>query len=169
MEDPASIYIAPRIAAKKYGVSKTTLAQWAEKGKIRAIRCGTGPTVAHRYLVSDIEAFFQQETKNINNSSSERRIVILYARVSSSKQKDAGDLERQIQQLKDYCPTYDKIIQDVASGLNFKRKGLTSILDLVEEGGVEKIVVSYRDRLARFGIDLLERTFKKHRTILDVV
>ena len=64
---------------------------------------------------------------------------------------------------------YDKILQDVASGLNFKRKGLTSILDQVEEGGVEKIVVSYRDRLARFGIDLLEGTFKKHGTILDVV
>ena len=86
-----------------------------------------------------------------------------------NKTKEAGDLAHQIKQLKEYCPNYDKVIQDVASGLNFKRRGLTSLLDAVESGNVEKVVVIYRDRFARFGIDLLERTFKKHGTTFDVI
>ena len=48
-----------------------------------------------------------------------------------------------------------------------QRRGLTSLLDAVESGNVEKVVVTYRDRLERFGIDLLERTFRKHGTTFD--
>jgi predicted site-specific integrase-resolvase len=93
----------------------------------------------------------------------------LYARVSSQKQKDAGDLERQIQVLKQEYPSADKVITDIASGLNFKRKGLLALLDLIEKGHVATVVVTYKDRLARFGVDLIERTIKKHGATLHVV
>jgi len=104
-----------------------------------------------------------------NSEGAGKRLTILYARVSSQKQKEAGDLERQITVLKKHCPDHDKLIVDIASGLNFKRKGLLSILDLVEEGNVGTVVVTYRDRLARFGTDLIERIFRKHGTTLHLV
>ena len=131
MDNSTSLYIPPRVAAKKYGVTRDTLAKWTKKGKIRFVRCGTGITSAHRYLSSDIERHF-----NVLHTPSTERAIIIYARVSSTKQKEAGDLARQVKQLKEYCPNYDKVIQDVASGLNFKRRGLTSLLDAVESGNV---------------------------------
>ena len=162
------VYVAPRIACKKYGVTRTTLAGWAKAGKIRCIRAGTGCTSARRYHAGDLRVQFGLPAVE-EGQNQEQRIVILYARVSSTKQCDAGDLERQIGTLKNYYPTYDKLISDVGSGLNFRRKGLLSLLDAVEAGRVAKVVVTYRDRLARFGIDLLERTCRTHGTTLDVV
>ena len=55
---------------------------------------------------------------------------------------------------------------DIEHHFNVLRR---SFLDAVESGKVEKVVVTYRDRLARFGMDLLERTFRKHGTTFDVV
>src|SRR3989338_5563584 len=116
-------------------------------------------------------------TKKTSGSSSRsscltenrRRLVVLYARVSSQKQKEAGDLQRQIDLLKHEFPNHDKLFVDVASGLNFKLKGLLSLLDLVEAGSVSQVVVSYKDRFARFGTDLIERTIKKHGATLHMV
>jgi putative resolvase len=146
-----SKYIPPRVAVKQYGISRTTLANWAKEGKIRAIRLGEGHTSGHRYNEDDLRIHL-----NIKDAPGEvrKRYTILYARVSSPKQKAAGDLDRQIELLNQEFPNHDKVISDVASGLNFKRKGLITItlLDLVEKGHVADIVVSYRDRLARFGV-----------------
>ena len=125
MDNSISLYIPPRVAAKKYGVIRATLAKWAKEGKIRFVRCGTGITSAHRYLSSNIERHF-----NVLRAPSTERAIIIYARVSSTKQKKGGDLARQIKQLKEYCPNYDKVIQDVASGFNFNRRGLTYMLIL---------------------------------------
>ena len=60
-------------------------------------------------------------------------------------------------------------ITDIASGLNWKRNGLRSLLELVYKGTVKKIVVAYKDRLARFGFELLEWIFKQHETELVVL
>ena len=150
MDNSTSLDIPPRVAAKNYGVTRATLAEWEKEGKIRF---GTG-----------IKRHF-----NVLRTPSTERAIIIYDQVSSTKLKEAGDLAHQIKQLKEYCPNYDKVIQDVASGLNFKRRDLTSLLDAVESGSVEKVVVTNRDRLARFGIDLLERMFRKHGTTFDVV
>ena len=67
------------------------------------------------------------------------------------------------------APKYTRLIQDVASGLNFQRTGLLALLDAIEAGSVATVVVAYKDRLARFGIQLIERTFRKHQTTLHVV
>ena len=82
----------------------------------------------------------------------------IYARVSSAKQ--SADLERQIEDLQKAYPTY-VVIKDVASGVNFKRKGLQHLLELVLKGMVDSIAVAHRDRLARIGCDLLEFIFDK--------
>jgi predicted site-specific integrase-resolvase len=73
--------------------------------------------------------------------------------VSSSKQKD--DLERQVQAMQEEFPGY-RVYTDVASGLNYKRKGLTRLLEHVQEGLVGEVVVAHPDRLARFGRELIE-------------
>jgi predicted site-specific integrase-resolvase len=89
----------------------------------------------------------------------------IYARVSSAKQRN--DLDRQIDDLKKAYPGHD-IIKDVASGVNFKRKGLQTLLEHVLAGLVSEIVVMHRDRLARIGCDLLEFIFNKAGTKLVV-
>ena len=69
--------------------------------------------------------------------------------MSSSKQKD--DLQRQVQEMQSKYPGHD-----VASGLNFKRKGLKRLLESVQDGNIQEIVVAHKDRLARFGAELIE-------------
>lgn len=92
--------------------------------------------------------------------------VICYARVSSSHQK--GDLDRQIELLQE---TYKEaeIIFDIGSGLNFKRKGFQNLLDRIHKREVEKVVVAYKDRLCRFGFELVEWILKKSNTELVVL
>ena len=150
-------------------MSRTTLATWAKEGKIRYIRTGDGATSGRRYHEQDLRLHFGITDAPDTTGEGRRRLTVLYARVSSQKQKEAGDLEHQIDLLKQKYPAHDKIISDVASGLNFKRRGLISLLELVEKGHVAHVVVTYRDRLARLGVDLIERTFRKHETTLHLV
>lgn len=89
----------------------------------------------------------------------EIRRKICYCRVSSSKQKE--DLERQIEYMKKKYPNYE-IITDVASGLNMNREGLKKIIDSGIKGEIEILVVAYKDRLARFGYELIERIIKEY-------
>ena len=79
---------------------------------------------------------------------------ILYARVSTKKQMD--DLSRQVEFLK--RPEYADyiVIQDIGSGINFKRKGLKTILDSCLQRTIGELVVAHRDRLCRFGFELIQ-------------
>ena len=85
------------------------------------------------------------------------RIVIGYCRVSSNKQKD--DLERQIENMKLYLTAQGKpfeIISDIGSGINYKKKGLKELMKRISQNKVDKVVVFYKDRLLRFGFELVE-------------
>lgn len=145
-------YVNPKIALQKYGVSPRTLQRWADSGKIRHIRTELG----HRRFWIDDQLV--QKTKETSSSikqiqpPKEEKLKIAYCRVSSGKQKD--DLERQSKYLSDKYPEH-RIVTDVGSGLNFKRRGLLSILGLVSRGGVQEIVVASKDRLCRFAFDLI--------------
>jgi len=86
--------------------------------------------------------------------------------VSSAKQKD--DLERQIASLRESHPEHE-VVKDIGSGINFKRKGLRSLLERSLEGGLDEVVVAHRDRLCRFAFDLIEWLFTKHGTKLVVL
>ncbi|KAF5827403.1 hypothetical protein DUNSADRAFT_715 [Dunaliella salina] len=163
----------PSQAAKKINVSKETLRLWSEENKIRFTTTKGGH---HRYI---IEEHVQPETNK-------RKII--YARVSSQKQQQ--DLERQIEFLQTKYPSYE-IITDIASGLNFKRQGLCTILELLPvlflcslvcaptpcketplnepEENLQHLVVSHRDKLLRFGFELIEFWFKQHGSVLTVL
>ena len=92
-------------------------------------------------------------------SRSNNCIEAIYARVSTRKQLD--DLQSQIRTLTTKYPDH-VVFSDCASGLNFKRKGLLSLLQLSFEGRLRLVRIAHRDRLCRFAFDLLEYVFLKH-------
>ena len=79
---------------------------------------------------------------------------ICYCRVSTPSQKE--DLERQVEYFQAEFPNHE-IIKDTGSGLNFKRKGFNAILDSAIRGDISEVVVTHKDRLCRFGFELIER------------
>ena len=90
--------------------------------------------------------------------------VVIYARVSTKKQADAGNLDRQMERLRQYARengfTIRAEFMDIASGLNQKRRGLANVLKLAEQGEYKKLIIEYPDRLARFGYEYIERHLK---------
>jgi excisionase family DNA binding protein len=129
------------------GVKESTLRKWGDSGKIKCIKTPGGMRL---FDLSSVNPALKTDRKNIN---------ILYSRVSSAKQKD--DLERQKLFLRNNLPdqySREKFdhVSDIGSGINFKRPGLLQVLGLVKEGKVSTLVVASRDRLARFGFELIE-------------
>jgi putative resolvase len=145
-------YYKPKELCDKWKVSDTTLRAWHKQGKVDAIKTEGGH---RRYVVKEAQT---------RHSLNKRRII--YARVSSSKQQE--DLDRQIAALKTVFPEHE-VVFDVASGINFKRKGFRKLLELLFNGVVEEVVVAHRDRFTRFGFELFEWIFEKHGAILKVV
>ena len=131
-------YLKLKEAVQATGLHPNTLRKYADEGVIPSIRTPSGQRLFN------IEAFVGKQ------SQSE---IVLYARVSSRKQQD--DLERQIAYLISKEPNA-KVISDIGSGLNFKRKGLKALLERCLQGDKLTLVVAHRDRLARFGFELIE-------------
>ena len=149
--------------AKSLGVSIQTLRNWDKEGKLK-------PTYVtengYRYYSEDLLNKF----RNIKNVNKIKKKNILYARVSTKNQKD--DLDRQVDNLKQYA--YSKgysfeIITDIGSGINYKKEGLLKMINLVECGEVDRIIVLYKDRLIIFGYDLIEYICKLNDTKIEIV
>jgi predicted site-specific integrase-resolvase len=149
-------YISASEVKKRYQISSSTLRRWADQGKIPVVRFNS---VGKRLYASDAI-----ETAIGGNPTREREKVA-YARVSSLHQKE--DLNRQITDLRNNFPGH-RIISDIGSGINFKRKGMQTILELAMSEKLEEVVVMHRDRLARFGVELFETIFSKTGTRLVV-
>lgn len=133
-------YTSPSETSQYFGVCLHTLRRWERDGKIQAIRTPSGQ---RRYDIASYTGISNKRTQ---------RAIIAYARVSSRGQK--ADLDRQAAKLLELYPNAE-LVTDIASGLNFKRKGLRAILERVRQGDVGFIVVAHRDRLVRFGFDLI--------------
>lgn len=131
--------------AKLYGVTPATVIGWERNGKISAIKTPTGVRLFDKQSV--LNNLSQVQTAQTTRHN------IIYCRVSSKHQSD--DLSRQIQFLKSKYPDY-QLLQDVGSGINFRRPGLTTILEYAMSGDLGEVVVSYKDRIARFGFELIE-------------
>jgi len=135
-------YIPLRKAVELTGLHPNTLRKYADKGTIPHYRQPSGGRMF------DVSKFIRTAAS-----------TICYARVSRPKQKE--DLHGQVDALSKHYPQAE-IIQDIGSGLNFKRKGLRSILERLLYGEKLRIVVTHRDRLARFGFDLIEYLVSKN-------
>ena len=149
-------YVPPRIAAARLGVSTRTLERWLEEGKIEGIFTQGGQ---RRYNLDSIIPVRFGNPKNT-------RSILLYARVSSRAQK--RDLEQQVQFLKSHYPEAE-IITDIGSGLNFRRKGLQVLLDRVLTNTCKLVVVAHKDRLCRFGFDLVSWLCSRQQTEVMVI
>ena len=98
------------------------------------------------------------------------RKTIGYCRVSSNKQKD--DLQRQIENMRMYLISKGKpfeIISDIGSEINYKKKGLKELIKLITQNKVEKIVVLYKDRLLRFGFELIEYIASLYNCEIEII
>ena len=149
--------------ANRIGKTIQTLRNWDKKNILKPSHVTQGGT---RY-------YSQEQLNHFLGLKSEKQInkkIIGYCRVSSHKQKDA--LERQIENVKTYM--YAKgyqfeIITDIGSGINYNKKGLNQLIDMVTNSEVEKIVVLYEDRLIRFGYELIENLCNKFGTTIEII
>ena len=141
--------------ANKIGKTVQTLRNWDNKGILKPHHITAGGT--RYYSQEQLNHFLGLKSKDKLNKK-----TIGYCRVSSHKQKD--DLERQIENVKTYM--YAKgyqfeIISDIGSGINYNKKGLNQLID--------KIVVLYKDRLIRFGYELIENLCDKYGTTIEII
>ena len=138
--------LTPQQASKLVNVTKQTLVNWENAGLIKCTRTKGGH---RRYLKADIIIKFSDQ-----HNIKEPKRSICYCRVSTPNQR--ADLNTQEEFFRRNFPNHE-IIRDIGSGLNFKRKGLNSILDAALKGDIEEIVVTHKDRLCRFGFELVLR------------
>jgi len=158
---PSERLLRPKEVCQRLGISYPTLARWVREGKIRAVRTAGG-----KYRIPESEVRRIAEGLPI---SKEVRAVI-YARVSPSQR---GDLEGQIQYLTQYCSSKGyrvvDVLSDIASGLKADRKGLLKLLDYVINRQIDVVVVTYRDRLTRFGFEYLEYLFRQYGVRVEAI
>lgn len=149
-------YVTSSSIRKTFGISHSTLCNWAKAGRLDTIRLGSekGKRLFDRDGVNKLLVDFRPRS---DTEAYSKAAKVLYARVSSQAQKD--DLERQVQDLQKACPG-DEVIKDIASGINWKRPGLLSILERARKGLVKEVVVTHRDRLCRFAFELVEHVLR---------
>lgn len=132
------MFVPSREAARLLGLHPNTLRRYADEGRIKTIRTASGQ---RRYNVDDYLG------------SAIGRTTVCYCRVSSGSQKD--DLRSQVEFMQTKYPCAE-VVTDIGSGLNYQRKGLKSLLGRCLRGEKLSIVVAHKDRLARFGFELIE-------------
>ena len=159
-------FISSAEAAKITSLHPHTLRKYADNNQIK---CYKTPSGQRKYDKQSLEKFCNPSIVVHQNSTTPRN-NFLYSRVSSKKQLD--DLLRQTEFLQSHKPEYASYtsLSDIASGINFKRKGLQTILDSCLHGTIGEVVVAHRDRLCRFGFELMQILVEKAGgkiTVLD--
>lgn len=133
-------------AAEELGCAQETLRRWERSGKITPERTLKGH---RRYDLAKLRGIVP--SKKVLNKR-----TIAYARVSSHDQ--SLDLKRQVAVLESFCSKQGwcfEVIQDLGSGLNYSKKGLRKLIKEICLGSVERLVITHKDRLLRFGAELI--------------
>jgi len=146
-------------AAHELGLHPLTVRKWIKAGKIAAIRVGNEARIPR----SEIERLA---------GKTDGRLIVLYGRVSGQGQK--RDLETQLERLQAWAESERKgkptlALSDIGSGLSATRRHLQRLLRLVREDQVAEIVVTYPDRLTRFGQEYLQVFFESFGVALTVL
>lgn len=146
-------YVKPKDVISRFKISHQTLARYAKAGKVQFRSLPGGGRLYHWKSVCEL----------FNDISDEKAPVgctrVCYARVSSAHQR--ADLERQVQFLQERSPSC-RVLKDVGSGLNYERKGFKALLELVYSGGVSEIAIMHKDRLCRYGFEIIQWICDKH-------
>ena len=140
-------FVSIKKAADILGVSTQTLRRWEVEGRgVPSQRTIGGQ---RRYDVSQL-------TPPTSTKTSSALPTIAYARVSSHDQKE--DLQRQVQMLERFCAAHGwsfEVISDLGSGLNYSKRGLRALINKIMEGKIGRLVLTHKDRLLRFGSELI--------------
>jgi excisionase family DNA binding protein len=137
------------VAARKLGLHPITVRRWLKSGKIKAVHIGREA----RIPLTEIERLMGEQPSGT---------VALYGRVSSHDQKSTLDTQLEVLQLwaQKERPTSETLpLSDIGSGLNAERKGLQKLIRLAQDRQVVEVVVTYKDRLTRFGFEYLHALF----------
>lgn len=148
--------------SKEIGVSISTLRTWDKTGYLKPAKVLDN---GYRYY-SD-----EQIDKYLNvDSDIDDRKIVLYARVSTKKQMD--DLDKQIENLKTYAYTKGysfELITDIGSGINYKKEGLKKLIRMICNKEIKKLVILYKDRLVRFGFELIEEVCRINDVEIEII
>lgn len=148
------------------GVSVVTLRRWDKAGQVKPhLRTPGGH---RRYLLAEVWRNLGVATDQ-QESSTPPRLVVGYGRVSSFDQK--ADLTRQKERLEARLSNEPQslLITDLGSGLNFKKRGLSRLISLILADRVERLVVTHKDRLLRFGFELIEQLVVEHGGTIEIL
>lgn len=148
-------------ASEFLGVSIPTLRRWEKEGRILSERTEGNHRRYDKNMLMSL--------KNKKGKTKEK-VTIGYCRVSSSDQKD--DLKRQKETVSNYCAVRGyqfRIIEDIGSGLNYNKKGLNELIELISERKTDKIVVNYKDRLIRYGYEMLEKMCEINGVQIEII
>lgn len=154
-------YYSAKTASKMLGVTAQTLRNWDKEGKLKP-----------SYVKSNGYRYYSEESilEFTNQKPKKELKVVAYARVSSKKQQD--DLERQINNLSDYLKKKHsnfKVITDIGSGINYNKPGLKELISMICKHEVDLIVVLYKDRLVRFGYEIIEYVAQLNNVKIEVL
>jgi putative resolvase len=155
--------LSPKEAAYELGISIKTVHRWDEAGKLRSVRTAGNQ---RRIPIEEISRLRRQ-------GSGQAERCVLYARISSVRQEQDGNLARQAERLKEAATErgYEvvQVISEQASSLNEHRRGMKKLLALIGEQAVDVVLVEYPDRLVRFGFSYLEEAFRWKGVRLEVL
>ena len=161
-------YLTIGEVAQRLGKTTTTIRRWEREGIIKALRTPTGHRIFPETEINRVLGITSKEAKDL-----EQKKVALYARVSTRKQQQAGNLARQSERLLTYAEKNNYFIvlniKDLGSGLNEKRRGLKRVLQAIQQEEIETILIEYKDRLARFGYQYLEQYANSYGVMIEVI
>lgn len=146
--------------AKQVGVTVTTLRRMETNGELLPAHVSAGKT---RY-------YSVEQLKKFTGKPDKQKITVGYCRVSTPSQKD--DLENQVKNVQSYmiAKGYQfEIIEDIGSGINYNKKGLKQIIDKINNQEISRIVILYKDRLIRFGYEMMEYLCQINNVELEVI
>lgn len=146
--------------AKKIGVNVATLRRMEAKGELLPAHISSGGT---RY-------YSTEQLKQFIGANNKQKLVVGYCRVSTPNQKD--DLKNQVNNVKSYmiAKGYQyEMIEDIGSGINYNKKGLKQLIDKINNQEVNKVVVLHKDRLVRFGFELIEYLCQINGVELEII
>ena len=149
--------------AESLGVTTQTLRNWDKSGKLKPAYVAES---GYRYYTDEQLA----KVKGLFYTDENQKLVVGYCRVPTQKQSD--NLDRQIECVRQYCISKGyqfKIVSDIGSGINYNKKGLQDLLRSVMNNEVSKIVVMYKDRLVRFGFELIKFICDFHNVEVEII
>ncbi len=151
-------YVSSGQACSELHITKTTLKHWREQGRLQSLQ------LSPKKILYDIDSI-------IKNDVLDNRMNVIYARVSNTKQ--INDLKTQVQVLTSFAVSNgvrpNLILEEVASGMNEHRAELNKLIELVIEKKVNRVYISYKDRLTRFGFDYFKDWFSRFGTSIEIV